>query len=165
MKLLKIKGLEDKRIWIHKTKYPLKDLPFKNKPFLCMTIGLEKLSEKSLTEIARNLVNNGCILTASAGDKCIEMENEVDLAYIEEIENKKYQGNPPESAFVSTTSHKDESMEDAIFFFFFSAHASDENEQLYKDYLILFLGENLQKEKQWMGKIKDYPKFLHKLNK
>lgn len=156
MEKLKIKGVGDRNVWVHKisTPYNLEKMPFNNEPYICLTVGLnKKINTRDLKKIAKRLIDSNCIYSVSAGKKCKEMELEVDVIFVNKMGDKDY----GDKEMVMTTSHSNEKIEEVVWFFFTTA-----NHPYYipaKNYLILFIGENDKEEKKWLRKLKEHHKY------
>lgn len=105
------------------------------KPFKSVVVVETNISSDRQAEISRWLVGSGCLYMMAWGRECSSWDDSVDFANLEEFSY----GEIPDDAFVMTTWHESEPLEEVFWFAKNSAfHPSIELDNT----LILHLGEN-----------------------
>jgi hypothetical protein len=126
---------DGKEVWLHQIERPFVfDPPFPGRHFVAIVFSNDETVVDSERQIvSRALFSSGCRYGVFAGHDCDDWELALDLACIESAPDCE----ASDEAFTMTTSHKDESVEDIIFFGLmntsFDAHDFDR-------FLILFIG-------------------------
>ncbi|MEO4042030.1 hypothetical protein AAFN47_10535 [Hoeflea sp. CAU 1731] len=90
-----------------------------DKPFKCLVMIREDVTDTWRDEVSRWLVESGCLWMMAWGRDCSLWDDSVDCANIE-----KFSGDIPHDKFVITTWHNDETLEDVVCFATFSANHS-----------------------------------------
>ena len=109
------------------------------KPYKSVVVVETNISSDRQAEISRWLVGSGCLYMMAWGRECSSWDNSVDFANLEEFSY----GEIPDDAFVMTTWHESEPLEEVFWFAKNSAfHPSIELDNT----LILHLGENDKSE-------------------
>lgn len=143
IKTLKLKSIED-----------LKKINFNKEPYACLIIALKKTDKDFKEKVSNFLINSNCLYTLSAGQETNEWHNEVDLAEYNKYKHKFY----PEESHVMTSEHRNEEIEETVYFLFnitTYGYISDP----FKNYLLLFIGENEEIEKRYLFNIKRYENY------
>ena len=89
-----------------------------NKPYKCVVVIDEQVSEKRQTEISRWLVDTGCLYMMAWGINCSSWDDSVDLANLEKFNFSEV----PEGSFVMTTWHENEPLSAAFEHCKYAAH-------------------------------------------
>ena len=82
------------------------------KPFRAALLIEDAVNAEWRTKVSEWLVNSGCLYMAAWGIDCSDWDDSVDFAVVEKFNY----GEVPDSEFVITTWHEDETMSDALFF-------------------------------------------------
>ena len=110
------------------------------RPFVVFTaLDAKGLTDVELREFARMLLDQGCVYTCSWGTDAKRVETAVDLVAMEAA----LAGQPYVEDVVMTTSHEDESLDEALWFAVFVAYPSDFEAQA-----VLVISED-----KWAGEI------------
>jgi hypothetical protein len=126
---------DGKEVWLHQIERPFVfEPPFPRRRFVAIVFSNdETVTDAERQTVTRALFASGCRYGVFAGHACHLWEFALDTACIESDPN--YQ--PSDEAFTMTTSHKDESVEDVMFFGLmntsFGSHDFDR-------FLVLFAG-------------------------
>jgi len=117
------------------------------KPFKSVVVVESNVSPDRQAEISKWLVGSGCLYMMAWGRECSSWDDSVDLANLEDFSY----GEIPDDAFVMTTWHESEPLEEVFWFAKNSAfHPSIELDNT----LILHLGEN-DKSKEFKEQFKN----------
>ena len=104
-------------------------------PYVCLVYSAQKdISKEDMERISDWLVSTGCRYAVCAGEKCSEWHDAVDSAYISSDPNYS----PPESRFIMTSWHTNETLEEIIWFWLM---CTDYDDNMFENYLLLVVGE------------------------
>lgn len=110
------------------------------RPFVVFTaLDAKRLTDVELREFARMLLDQGCVYTCTWGKDAGRVENAFDLV----ATDAGLAGRPYVEDVVMTTSHEDESLDDALWFAVFAAYPPDVEAQA-----VLVISED-----KWAGEI------------
>jgi len=84
----------------------------KLKPFRCIVVIEDEVSENRQKDISRWLIESGCLYMMAWGNKCASWDTSVDLANLEIFDF----GDIPDNEFVSTTWHDDEQLSEVFWY-------------------------------------------------
>lgn len=129
---------ERKEVWFHQIERPfLFESPFPGRRYVCIVFSNdETVTDTERDSVTRALFDSGCRYGVFTGHKCDNWEWALDTACLESDPDYK----PSEEAFTMTTSHKNESVQEVVFFGLVTT-VFDTND--YDRFLILFIGPSL----------------------
>jgi hypothetical protein len=95
------------------------------RPFVVFTaVDAKPLTDDELLQFARKLLDQGCVYACSWGQEALRVENAFDFASVDaQLAGQPYVA---EDDVVMTTSHEDESLDDALWFAVFTAYLAHE---------------------------------------
>jgi len=132
MELLASKDNQD--IWFVEVRDLNKiDLSFSSEPLVCIIISNINVPAPAMKAVAKHLIAAGCRYGVCFGRECEEWETALDHAYLETDPNYS----PPAETMVMTTAHKNDPLEDVIYFAIYLTQFSDIE---FSKYIFLSIG-------------------------
>ncbi len=131
-----IARIEEKEVWFQESIKPYDfTSPFNGEDFVCLIFNNDQcISTEDQYLISKKIVNSGCRNAVCAGYNCSTWDDSIDEEYLATDVNF----DPPESTFIMTTWHENDSVEDIIFH---TLNCTNFDQHKFNKYLIFFVGE------------------------
>jgi hypothetical protein len=153
--MMQLRTFEDGRqIWAH-TLGPhasgWQDPPFDGAPFVCLVVNdILDLPHVIQNELANRIVAARCRFAVCAGFASPAMEDAIDWAHIAACtdDDNGDDDDDDDDSLIMTTSHRDESKGEIAFFLL---HCTNFGDHIFKHYLILFVGTDIDTENAFLS--------------
>jgi len=141
---------KEKEVWFSSSNAPYNfQNPFDGEEYVCLIFNNDKeISTDDQKKLSKQIVMSGCRYAVCAGHDCSSWDDSIDYAYLETDENY----NPPDSTFVMTSWHEDESVEEILNY---AIHTTNFAENRFSKLLIFFVKENQMLERNILKEIKN----------
>ncbi len=104
-------------------------------PYACLVYSTEYTTKEEMERVSNWIVSSGCRFAVCAGVECSQWHDAIDWAYISSDPNYS----PPESRFVMTSWHEEESLEEVVWFWLMCTFCDDD---IFENHLLLIIGES-----------------------
>lgn len=103
-------------------------------PYACLVYSTEDVTKEEMEKISSWILSSGCRYAVCAGMDCSEWHDAIDWAYIASDPNYS----PPESRFIMTSWHTNDTLEEIVWFWLTLTNYDD---NIFENYLLLIVGE------------------------
>jgi hypothetical protein len=123
--------------------FDVSDIKIKS-PYACLIYSTQKdVTDEEMQQVSDWIISSGCRYAVCAGIKCSEWHDSIDWSYIASDPNYS----PPDSRFIMTSWHTDESIEEVVWFWLVLTNYDD---NIFENFLLLIIGDSEDIERKIM---------------